>query len=94
MADFKVGDVVVCVDGSPCRRAPYVGAPFSFKEGQIGRISRIHMTDIGLGLEFPGHPGKMGVGLHESRFRHLPKSDEQFTEQMRALKPRKESIHA
>lgn len=82
--DYDVGDVVVCVDDS--------GGLFDLpvvRFGQIERVSQIvECEGGGLGVELIGktHPD---WAYGAERFRKLPKADDTFTEQMRALRPHK-----
>jgi len=78
--DFQVGDLAICVLALP-----------PLRQGAIYRIAQV--------LELRGEAGvnvreidviSLGyVGIKASRFRKLPKADEQFTQSMRALKPHK-----
>jgi len=85
--DFKVGDVVVCVDaefagGSDVNR-DHVSL---INKGCIYKVS--HVLDGGVGLShvtYPYHPNV--YGYKADRFRHLPKADDTFIQQMRSLKP-------
>jgi hypothetical protein len=94
--DFQVGDVVVCVDDGPiiCPHDPIVihDGSLAAKRRSVGRIIAIQ----------PGFGGVCmcnvvltdgGAGV-EARFRKLPKADDRFAEQMRALKPHREKVPA
>ena len=86
MSGFQVGDVVVCIDDSPCVVHPYAGYPFEADRGSLYRVARVGLHPVErefyLGLtEVPG------VMLFAARFRKVTRADEQFIEQMRALKP-------
>lgn len=83
---FKVGDVVVCVAART--------------KGRIGRVGKVTFTgDPTIPCNACGGCAGVSVSCFPDRgfkgcwcsnaFRHLPKADEQFTTQMRALKPRK-----
>ena len=89
MADFKVGDVVVCVDDSPCTSAIHENkVPCPYRRGDIARVVGICPDPArnGISLSDDKHaPHKYIVAY---RFKHLPKADEQFTEEMRAIKER------
>lgn len=96
-SDFKVGDAVVCVDASPCKEHPYPGAPFGLKQGGIFRIKDMYIGDdasVGLylsGVDNEGEDaGETWEGYDAIRFKHLPKADDTFINQMRSLKPAKE----
>lgn len=97
MADeFAVGDVVVCVNDGPlvCPHDSLVvhDGSLAAKKRTVGRIvaiepghtficlCRVIHTDVGAGVE--------------ARFRKLPKADDRFAEQMRALKPHREKVPA
>lgn len=82
--DFKVGDVVVCIDDSPCKVDPFPGFPFGIKRGSTHRVTDLDLVgyDIFLGL----------LGYDEdyffaARFRKLPPADDAFILRMRSLKP-------
>jgi len=83
MSSFQVGDVVIKVTGR------YAGL--------IGRVTGLDFWPGGKGvppcdvlhLEKPHPETPNRHGWVAKNFRKLPKADEQFTEQMRALKPKK-----
>lgn len=84
MSDFQVGDFVVCVDAS---MLPTSHNETGLTEGRLYRISAIHSDEQCVRL-FGFIPPPLRSGWHlQLRFRKLPKADEQFTEQMRALRP-------
>lgn len=90
--DYDVGDVVVCVDAD--------GAP----ELVAGGYYRV--TDIKVAEEWYEDAGELGTSLEgvsptdgymdfkASRFRKLPKADDEFTEYMRSMKPHKQPVDA
>jgi len=84
---FKIGDVVVCVDASP----PQVGgAMIRLRLRHVYRISDVHSHGTVLVNDEPPHvTGRRWGGWCSSRFRHLPKADNNFTASMRALRPLK-----
>lgn len=96
MSDFQVGDVVVCVKARNIDNLP-VEKTVSTR-GLIGKIFRInniasHPSWPVLGLSLDGFPPSShpdGLWAHVN-FRKLRAADEQFTQQMRSLKPVKVS---
>jgi hypothetical protein len=101
MSGFKPGDVVCCVDDSPCRCC---GAPLPVSKGGVYRVAELqgpaHNHVLGswiTALVLRGVPVAQtmphtGWGVNSARFRHLPKADPAFTEAMRALRPEKEGV--
>lgn len=92
MTDFAPGDVVVCVDNSLGRYAP----ERLLVTGHIYRIRDSHIAPNGepaVCVEGVVHPVPYRTGRERGwypyRFRKLKAADEQFTEQMRALRPAK-----
>jgi len=94
--DIRPGDVVVCIDESPCGCC---GA--YYPDLAIGRLFRVtgtkplmnYRTGLNVtGLLWPDQP-RVGdhpemAGRNPARFRKLPTADTEFTAQMRAMKPR------
>lgn len=87
--NFEVGDIVVCVDNAPdehCRKAFVLG---------LGRVYRVAATGFCRGtpcVAFACHVGDnpgWGLAFQSRRFRLLPKADDTFVAEMRALRPRK-----
>lgn len=86
MTDFAPGDVVVCVDVDTPNfdglRPPNLGL------GRNYRVTGVYAGNTGIGLTLRGVSPAFGrLGFHAFRFRKLKAADEQFTEQMRALRP-------
>lgn len=92
--DFQVGDVVVCISDDYERAS----GPESWwpKRGQIYRVAGLDHCLNGLFLEFAEDPdfGDTELGWAATDFRKLPKADEQFTEQMRAIRPHTKRVPA
>ena len=96
MADFKVGDVVVCVDIAPREGSgpANIAALENLRAGRTYRISLLgYDYTVGPyvklhGVEDNPLKNKIVRGFRCDRFRHLPKADEQFTEQMRRITER------
>lgn len=91
--DFQVGDVVVCVNADmiDCPHDPEVlHAGFEAPaRGAIGRVRAIAPAPAPEGERWCGCTAIFtddGAGII-ARFRKLPKADDRFAEQMRALKP-------
>lgn len=93
---FEVGEVVVCVEGGPCRCVncaagnTYLAMPL--RQGSFYRIEGLGINQIGgwpfLILEgVPAPPGHVR-GASTRRFRKLPKAGAEFTEMLRARKPK------
>lgn len=96
--DFKVGDVVVCVDdGRDMRgnlRAP-VQRSKSLRRGHIYRIAWVGMTRARVfGVKLLDDPAAAFGAWAADRFRKLPKADEQFTADMRACRPHRAGVLA
>ena len=90
--DYDVGDCVVCVDA---HSAPML------RQGGMYRVSAITLVencyaDAGeLGVSVEGVKPLPPYGdFHPRRFRKLPKASDEFTEQMRKLKPHKQKVEA
>lgn len=85
--DFKVGDVVVCINDNVC---PVMGGKHSYRKGAIYRVAIVRTVK-----DYLGRPatGLKAVGLENEAgrnvlcFRKLPTADEQFTASIRACKP-------
>jgi hypothetical protein len=97
MGNFKVGDVVVCVDVRPFDEHPLCVAACK----RLSRQAPYRVLGVGV---FEDGTAALNVGVRNDdiyprwnnlwgsyRFRHLPKADEQFTAKIRALKPACES---
>jgi len=98
MSDFNVGDCVVCVDNGP---SEYGLTAEELRIGGIYRVTGLHTAREGYrdagkpGVLLGGVRSKGGSGsFGASRFRHLPKADEQFITEMRAIKPIRRSVEA
>lgn len=86
MSDFAPGDVVICVNTAPIERDDPI------TELALGRAYRI--ADIpwdGLVTLCSPRVPRGYLGYHDWRFRKIDAADEQFTQQMRSLKPVKVS---
>jgi len=95
--EFKPGDVVVCVNDAPCRCC---NTAWPVRVGSLHRVAAVgrgfnrpmRLWADALHLvgwpDMPRHPAFHGVNA--ARFRHLPKADEQFTAEMRAIRPVRE----
>lgn len=79
MSDFfKMGDVVVCVDAG--NNTAYLA------NNAIYRVRALKGPYLYLvGVHAFSGSGQDGFSAH--RFRHLPKADDTFIQQMRSLKP-------
>lgn len=98
MSDFQVGDVVVCVDAGPAfgPLSGWIKVPLA-----VGRYYTV--IHIASEVDYEGEYGVQvaGIGVEElpdfhpcfqaRRFRKIDAADEQFTQQMRSLKPVKVS---
>lgn len=96
---FKAGDVVACVDDTPCRCGRCPGVRFPTRRGGIYRVEAVDPPrfrgDIwGLVLVGVVANGVHNRAINIARFRHLPKADEQFTARIRACKPIREGVPA
>lgn len=89
--DYDVGDVVVCVEST---NLPASNPLPPMRRGEIGRVAWIGESydrvakrdDLGVALEGRND----GLWAYHARcFRKLPRADDTFTEQMRALRPHK-----
>jgi hypothetical protein len=100
MSDIQAGDVVVCVDASPSR-APYhvkrdptvpltLGAYYRVRELAPAENGRIGIRLVGIILP---HYERLGTEIvfKADRFRKIDAADEQFTHQIRSLKPVREN---
>ncbi len=98
MTDFQVGEPVVCVRTRGVAGVPF--CPTVSIGGLVGKIFRInkivsHPSWPVLGLSLDGFPPSShpdGLWAHVN-FRKLRAADEQFIQQMRALKPVKVPSH-
>lgn len=92
---FKVGDVVVCVDAPPTTNygswLPKRGAIYSISATCIGNVTG--KACVRLAQDPEPKPDADG-DWYARRFQLLPKADEQFTAQMRAIKPVRKSVSA
>lgn len=82
--DFKVGDVVVCVDDSPCVVDPFPGFPFGIKRGSMHRVTELCFMR---GEVFLGLLDRDEDYFFAARFRKLPPADDEFILRIRSLKP-------
>lgn len=99
MSDWAVGDLAVCVDGSPRTMEALRGTPFPISAGQIRRV-------IGLGKsERPGSVSlfldgecayfqKHGYGFAEGRFRKIDQHEPCEEEFQTLLKRSKRKVSA
>jgi len=89
MADFKIGDVVVCVDASARKNTErHLKAVSRLREGAMYRVLNLSPTN-GLIISCPAAWAEDGFGWKSDRFCHLPKAYSNFTASMRALRPLK-----
>lgn len=93
MNDIQAGDVVVCVDDSPCKSEGIEGLPWPMRSGSIWRVSRIGLTNRGQpGFRLHGepqfYPGKRWWVI-SPRFRKLNDEPDnaELIERIRACKP-------
>jgi hypothetical protein len=92
--DFKAGEAVICIDAAPDAKDPRADL---LTEGRAYRVNTVGRTKDGeLRLAFLCFPSSGGRGwaFCTHRFRKLPKADDRFAEQMRALKPHREKVPA
>jgi hypothetical protein len=102
MSDFAPGDVVVCVDDSPCRCC---GDDIAIRLGTSYRVARAYvglnrptgkrflsLRLVGVDNSSPHHWQERGINA--ARFRKIRPADESFTRQMRALRPIKTRVEA
>lgn len=83
---FKVGDKVVCVDAS-VRNPRFADHASRIRRGAIYKIEG--KGKWGTGVKLHGIPlNHSGGGYAHDRFCLLPPADEEFTRQMRAIKPK------
>jgi hypothetical protein len=96
--DIRAGDIVICVpvEQSDCPNI-HLHLATQVRQGRAtvlsdGRVYRVATLvgggRDGIGAELVGLPSPSGFGFCLGRFRKLPTADAEFTEQMRALKPR------
>lgn len=82
---FKIGDVVVCVDVSEFEGARCLHTGQNVKKGSTHKVTGFVVEKCGcLALTLGSVNGL------PFRFKHLPKADDAFINQMRSLKPAKE----
>lgn len=87
---FQVGDVVVCVKRSG-QRTNSIIRRVKGSRLRAGKFYTIRRSFVHAGI--PAvllneiEPVKGFVGFPADRFRHLPRATEEFTAQMRALRP-------
>jgi hypothetical protein len=95
-----IGDVVVCVDDSPCKCC---GAPTQVVRGRTYQVTDIRvginparsLPIVSLYLVGVRARGKhAGWGINSERFRKVQKADDKFTRQIRALRPAKQKEDA
>lgn len=87
--DYDVGDVVVRVSDV------YYGEDVAPPIGKPVRVELICDSFGELGVLISGYPSPhFSRQWNAARFRKLPKADEQFTEQMRCIKPAKRKVDA
>lgn len=90
---FKVGDVVCCVDLSPIVQG--FGVSSRIKLGSVYRVSATFTDGFGACVRLSCVTADtVNGGFLARRFRHLPKADDQFIQQMRAIKPVREGVSA
>jgi hypothetical protein len=88
---FQIGDIVACVDASPCthdRGRELVACPY--RRGDIAKV--VDVYSYGIALEPNKHMPH--AFIRASRFRHLRKADDQFTMAVRACRPVKDLVPA
>lgn len=89
---FKVGDVVVCVEEDCC---PVCALYPDEEPWMVGKFFSVELV-----LPPPDDCNCQNVRLAGAgdfltgQIRHLPKADEQFTAQMRAIKPVRKTVSA
>ncbi len=90
MSGFREGDVVVCVDDSPCTvEGGEQVIPCPWQKGDVGRVVSIYLHGIEL------TPNKASFQyVAARRFRKLPKADDSFVAQIRACCPHDADIPA
>lgn len=85
---FKVGDVVVCVREHSSDE--WFHGPRQIFQGKVYRVSRAgNWRGIAVVALCGIEANTCANAFAAERFRHLPRADDQFTTQMRALKPHK-----
>lgn len=87
--DYDVGDVVVCISTPTCHSAYDIG---KVKKGAMYRVDRFVFG--GQAVHLCGIDWTNPNGMWAHRFRKLPKASDEFTEQMRKLKPNKQKVEA
>jgi hypothetical protein len=85
---FKVGDVVVCVNSD---RAPMLKLQATYRVSGVNNWGiceldgAVYSGVLLFGVNINGYDA-----IDARRFKHLPKADDTFINQMRSLKPAKE----
>lgn len=94
--DFKPGDVVVCVDASTRTGPRHVDVCFRLEQGRHYRLSWVgEFTDGDVAVELVEDPDDdWDLAWEGNRFRKIDAADEQFTRQMRAIRPVREQVPA
>jgi hypothetical protein len=97
MSDINVGDVVVCVDASPCRLERQAERLI---EGRHYRVASVGCTEPDNaerlavhGKAFEKRPGWC-FAFRVTRFRKIDAADEQFTLAMRSCLPIRTEVSA
>jgi len=94
--DIEAGDLVVVVR-TP-RPLPGLLAPFDpawrLKLGSIHRVERVLRVADGIGLHISSADHRPFGGWAIELFKKLPKADDTFTAQMRAVRPHKAGVPA
>lgn len=94
MSDIQPGDVVVCVDASPCGCC---GNVFNVRVGGAYRIAKLwHLSDrLNVSLANHNH-GAAHISLPATRFRRLndEPDDIALIRKIKARKPARQPIHA
>ena len=98
MSGFAPGDVVVCVDAGPSKERRWQGKPNLLVRGRAYAIRDVLELSGEVGLRLVGvtcHSWR-GIewGFAASRFRKIDPASDEFTEQMRALRPHNERVPA
>lgn len=86
--DYDVGDCVVCVVCTPKM------SEYGMKKGAIHRVGEVFQCGTELGVKFKSIGHGSYWGWKAEMFRKLPKASDEFTEQMRKLKPHKQKVDA
>lgn len=90
---MRIGDLVACVDASPCRTYPYPGAPFGVELNSYWRVEDVWEDDgdgeivIALsGIENEGVEGDVDwEGYEAARFRKVNPAEPEFISLIRGL---------